>query len=280
LITSAPSPPITIAAPEPILMLSAAPFEELADLIESMSPGFRSVAQSIEPSSPTTMFVPEPSVMSSAPAPPRTTFEPEPVVIVSLAPPSSIVEMRPSVIGRLPTGVPTPSKAAVAEDDARRRAAGDLVRARAADHDRLAVAEADRVVAAVARRRRGDRRDRARVGGLPLDVTVVTDHQARAGALGDRLVGQELAENDRVAAGAAEHDVVAVAGFDDVDAADAVLRRADRAERDRQRVVAVHRLVLRRGDDLAAVTDDHVIAGAAADVVAVAAADDDGVALA
>ena len=82
--------------------------------------------------------------------------------------PGAVVCTSPTVIGSGPEAIGVgrggEDHAAVAQDHVRARAAGDGVVALAADHDRLAGADGDHVVAAVGRIGRDDRVDVAGVG--------------------------------------------------------------------------------------------------------------------
>ncbi|GJD85850.1 hypothetical protein HPGCJGGD_3744 [Methylobacterium haplocladii] len=144
--------------------------------------------------------------------------------------------------------------AVVAEHDVVADARGDGVVARAAEHDVGAVARADGVVARDALVLRCDTDELAlREGGL----TVIAEDHVAAGAGGD-VVGAD----------AAEHDVVALAGQDQIAAAEG---RFEGFERDQHAV---------EEDDAAVVAEDHVRAGSGDDLVGTDAADDDAAAVA
>ena len=143
-------------------------------------------------------------------------------------------------------------RAAVTEHHVRRRAAGDRVVALAADHDRPARPDRDRVVAAGAEVGRRDEIDvrRVRVGTRPAgeteqcqelgcrpkDVAVVAEHEVRVVRV-RRVAGQHRA--DRVVACPAENDRAAGAGLDVIVPADVRSERLHHPERDRQIAEAI-----------------------------------------
>ena len=92
-IVSPPAPPITIALPEPVWMLSPAPKPgsvvwTMPSVIGSVPNGnVLSWAAKMRPSSPRITFVPVPPVIVSTPTPPTTIAWPAPTVILS-SPPS------------------------------------------------------------------------------------------------------------------------------------------------------------------------------------------------
>ena len=144
--------------------------------------------------------------------------------------------------------------AEVAEDKIRTLAGGDLVPARAAEDDVVAVATADDVACAA-----------ALIGGVDLaDEAVLEGHDPH---VAEHDVGART-RGDVVRAGGADDDVVAVAGLDHV--AGAVIR-IGRGERH------AHAPLEQRS---AVVAEDHVVAAERGDRVRARAADDDVVATA
>ena len=97
-IVSAPVPPITIAEPVPVWIVSLPPMpgavvSTIPSVIGRSPNGFVfAPAAKIAPLSPRMMFVPVPPVIVSLPAPPITIARPEPTVIMSLPPSVGVVE--------------------------------------------------------------------------------------------------------------------------------------------------------------------------------------------